>query len=142
MKSTKVERVSNADRAGYALRASPNARRRKDQTYTISLQQGCPINDFPQSVEGALPPFFRRRTHHPGVGKIRISLRPPFNVIGWNGPFNLATTDKNDCRDQKEMIDATQLPTSWTDAGGVDGFVTVAAGRSLFRMAELIELAG
>ena len=34
------------------------------------------------------------------------------------------------------------LPTSWTDAGGVDGFVTVAAGRSLFRMAELIELAG
>src|SRR6516165_11672790 len=58
MKSTKVERVSNADRAGYALRASPNARRRKDQTYTISLQQGCPINDFPQSVEGAhYPPF-------------------------------------------------------------------------------------
>jgi hypothetical protein len=33
------------------------------------------------------------------------------------------------------------LPTSWTDAGGVDGFVAVAAGRSLFRVAELIELA-
>jgi Family of unknown function (DUF5372) len=34
------------------------------------------------------------------------------------------------------------LPTSWTDAGGVDRFVAVAAGRSLFRVAELIELAG
>jgi len=33
------------------------------------------------------------------------------------------------------------LPTSWTDAGGVDRFVAVAAGRSLFRVAELIELA-
>ena len=34
------------------------------------------------------------------------------------------------------------LPTSWTDAGGVDRFVAVAAGGSLFRVAELIELAG
>ena len=34
------------------------------------------------------------------------------------------------------------LPTSWTDAGGVDRFVAVAEGRSLFRVAELIELAG
>ena len=33
------------------------------------------------------------------------------------------------------------LPTSWTDAGGVDQFVAVAAGRSLFRVAELFELA-
>jgi len=133
MKSTKVERVSNADRAGYALRASPNARRRKDQTYTISLQQGCPINDFPQSVEGALPPFFRRRTHHPGVGKIRISLRPPFNVIGWNGPFNLATTDKNDCRDQKEMIDATHTKLEAKAKSiiqGKNGMVLVYSGGS------------
>jgi len=34
------------------------------------------------------------------------------------------------------------LPRSWTDAGGVDRFVAVAEGRSLFRVAELIELAG
>ena len=34
------------------------------------------------------------------------------------------------------------LPTSWTDAGGVDRFVAVGEGRSLFRVAELIELAG
>src|SRR5437588_7768685 len=33
------------------------------------------------------------------------------------------------------------LPTSWTDAGAVDPFVALAAGRSLFRVADLIELA-
>jgi len=33
------------------------------------------------------------------------------------------------------------LPTSWTDAGDVDPFVALAAGRSLFRVADLIELA-
>jgi hypothetical protein len=32
------------------------------------------------------------------------------------------------------------LPTSWTDAGAVDPFVALAAGRSLFRVADLIEL--
>src|SRR5215472_17786492 len=69
MKSTKVERVSNADRAGYALRASPNARRRKDQTLATSLQQGCPVNDFPRSGEGAVLPFFRRRTQSVGWAK-------------------------------------------------------------------------
>src|SRR5215472_8020893 len=106
MKSAKVERVSNADRAGYALRAFPNARRRKDQTKTISLQQGCPINNFPRSVKGAVPPFLRRRTHHRGGGPIQSIAATALDVIGRNGPFNLATTDKNDCREQKEMIDA------------------------------------
>jgi hypothetical protein len=33
------------------------------------------------------------------------------------------------------------LPMSWTDAGAVDPFVAVAAGRSQFRVADLIELA-
>jgi Family of unknown function (DUF5372) len=33
------------------------------------------------------------------------------------------------------------LPTSWTDAGAVDPFVALAAGRSLFRVADLVELA-
>jgi hypothetical protein len=33
------------------------------------------------------------------------------------------------------------LPTSWTDAGAVDPFLALAAGRSLFRVADLIELA-
>jgi hypothetical protein len=33
------------------------------------------------------------------------------------------------------------LPTSWTDAAGLDPFVAVAAGRSLFRVADLLELA-
>jgi hypothetical protein len=39
MKAIMVERVSNAARARYALRASPNARQRKDRTITISLQE-------------------------------------------------------------------------------------------------------
>jgi len=33
------------------------------------------------------------------------------------------------------------VPTSWTDAAAVDAFVVVAAGRSLFRLADLLELA-
>jgi len=32
------------------------------------------------------------------------------------------------------------LPTSWTDAGVIDPFVTVAAGRSLIRVTDLLEL--
>jgi Family of unknown function (DUF5372) len=33
------------------------------------------------------------------------------------------------------------LPRSWTDVGAVDPFVAVAAGRSQFRVVDLIELA-
>jgi hypothetical protein len=33
------------------------------------------------------------------------------------------------------------LPAGWTDAIGIDPFVAVAAGRSLFRVADLLELA-
>jgi len=33
------------------------------------------------------------------------------------------------------------LPTSWTDVSAVDPFVALAAGRSLIRVADLIELA-
>jgi hypothetical protein len=36
---------------------------------------------------------------------------------------------------------AQTLPASWTDVGAVDPFVAIAAGRSLFRVADLIELA-
>jgi hypothetical protein len=34
------------------------------------------------------------------------------------------------------------LPVGWTDAASPDVFVTVAAGRSLFRVEDLIALAG
>ena len=33
------------------------------------------------------------------------------------------------------------VPTSWTDAAPMDAFVVVAAGRSLFRLVDLLELA-
>jgi hypothetical protein len=36
---------------------------------------------------------------------------------------------------------AHTLPASWTDVGAVDPFVAVAAGCSLFRVADLIEVA-
>ena len=32
------------------------------------------------------------------------------------------------------------VPTSWTDAAPMNAFVVVAAGRSLFRVADLLEL--
>jgi hypothetical protein len=32
------------------------------------------------------------------------------------------------------------LPRNWTDLAGLDPFVAVAAGRSLFRVADLVEL--
>jgi Family of unknown function (DUF5372) len=32
------------------------------------------------------------------------------------------------------------VPASWTDAAAIDAFVIVAAGRSLFRVADLLEL--
>ena len=34
------------------------------------------------------------------------------------------------------------LPASWTDAGSPDPFVTVAAGRAHFRLADLLVLVG
>jgi Family of unknown function (DUF5372) len=42
-------------------------------------------------------------------------------------------------RDRESRVHT--LPTSWTDVGEVERFVAVAAGRSLFSVAELIELA-
>jgi hypothetical protein len=46
MKVMMVERVSNADRAGYTLRASPNARQPKDQTITIRSSTRMPYKRF------------------------------------------------------------------------------------------------
>ena len=40
MNSMIVQRVSNPDHARYALRATPNAPQRKDQTIKISPQKG------------------------------------------------------------------------------------------------------
>ena len=40
-----------------------------------------------------------------------------------------------------ERGELVSLPTGWTDAAEVDPFVVVAAGRSPFRVADLLELA-
>lgn len=47
--------------------------------------------------------------------------------------------------DRVYFSDATgqliSLPSSWTSAGSEDPFVSVSAGRSLFRVEDLLELA-
>jgi hypothetical protein len=40
-----------------------------------------------------------------------------------------------------EQGELGSLPTGWTDAADADPFVVMAAGRSLFRIADLLELA-
>jgi hypothetical protein len=40
-----------------------------------------------------------------------------------------------------ERDELVSLPTGWTDAAEVDPFVVMAAGRSPFRVADLLELA-
>jgi hypothetical protein len=59
--------------------------------------------------------------------------------------FELITLRRNWGEDRVWFRDrkgrARTLPTSWTDAARVDQFVAMAAGRALFRVAELIELA-
>jgi len=52
----------------------------KTRLFTISLQE--------------------RRTQPQGGPNQNIAAAA-LDVIGWNGPFNLATTDKNDCRDKQ-----------------------------------------
>jgi len=39
------------------------------------------------------------------------------------------------------LVARISLPTSWTYVGAVDPWVALAAGRSLFRVADLLELA-
>ena len=59
--------------------------------------------------------------------------------------FELVTCRQNWGEDRVWFHDRNGLlrsiPTNWTDAGGIDPFVVVAAGRSLFRITDLLELA-
>ena len=41
-----------------------------------------------------------------------------------------------------EAGEVVSAPTAWTDAGGEDPFVVLAAGRSPFRTEDLLDLAG
>jgi hypothetical protein len=59
--------------------------------------------------------------------------------------FRLAQRKKNWGEDRVLLFDGQgdlfSLPADWTDAGPPDPYVAVAAGRSAFRVADLVELA-
>jgi hypothetical protein len=64
----------------------------------------------------------------------------------WFGrEFEFVKRRKNWCDDRVYFFDEdgelASLPAAWTDAVAEDAFVTVAAGRSPFRTADLLELA-
>ena len=58
--------------------------------------------------------------------------------------FELVTCRQNWGEDRVWFHDGNgrlhSVPTNWTDAAGIDPFVVVAAGRSLFRITDLLEL--
>jgi hypothetical protein len=58
--------------------------------------------------------------------------------------FELITCRQNWGEDRVWFHDGNgrlrSVPTNWTDAAGRDPFVVVAAGRSLFRITDLLEL--
>ena len=58
--------------------------------------------------------------------------------------FELVTCRQNWGEDRVWFYDRTgqlrSIPTNWTDVAGIDAFVLVGAGRSLFRIPDLLEL--
>jgi hypothetical protein len=87
MKTMMVERVSNPAGRGKGTRCAHPLTRAKEKTRRL------------QSL-------FRKGGPKPGGPNLSIAAAA-LDVIGRNEPFNLATTGKNDCRAQTEMIDAT-----------------------------------
>jgi hypothetical protein len=80
-----------------------------------------------------------------GVVEIRrLRVTHPYHPL-FQQEFELVSYSRNWGEDrvwfQDKLGRLHSLPTSWTDAGAVDPFVALAAGRSLFRVADLIELA-
>jgi hypothetical protein len=99
------------------------------------------------AYHGAIPVcFWLRPSNAPqrSTEKRTFRVTHPYHPL-FERQFELITRRRNWGEDRVWFEDGEgrlqTLPTSWTDAGGVDRFVAVAAGRSLFRVAELIELA-
>src|SRR6202043_4273247 len=86
-KTMMVERVSNADRARYALRASPTAHQRKRPDNKQSL--------------------FRKGGFHRGWAKTKYRGDRP-RSYRTEGSVNLATTGKNSCRSSAKIVDVEQ----------------------------------
>jgi len=74
----------------------------------------------------------------------RFRVTHPFHPL-FQQEFELVSYRQNWGEDrvwfQDKLGRLHSLPTSWTDVCAVDPFVSLAAGRSLFRVADLIELA-
>jgi len=82
---------------------------------------------------------------HGDAEKRRFRVTHPYHPL-YQQEFELVSYRQNWGEDRVWFQDTKDsrlhsLPMNWTDAGGLDPFVAVAGGRSLFRVADLIELA-
>ena len=81
---------------------------------------------------------------HRDVEIRRFRVTHPFHPL-FQQEFELVSYRQNWGEDrvwfQDKLGRLHSLPTSWTDAAAVDPFVALAVGKSLFRVADLIELA-
>jgi len=82
---------------------------------------------------------------HGDAEKRRFRVTHPYHPL-YQQEFELVSYRQNWGEDRVWFQDTKDsrlhsLAMNWTDAGGLDPFVAVAGGRSLFRVADLIELA-
>jgi hypothetical protein len=81
---------------------------------------------------------------HGDVAKRTFRVTHPYHPL-FQQEFELVTWRQNWGEDRVWFQDREgrlhSLPANWTDAGAIDPFVDVAAGRSLFRVADLLQLA-
>ena len=128
-------RRENAPRT-LRVRASKSLRRKGSTSTSIPLSLSAP------SV---------RRTHwhefsnapHGNLEGRRFRITHPYHPL-FQQEFEAVTFRQNWGEDRVWFHDQNgrlqSVPTSWTDAAAVDAFVVVAAGRSLFRVVDLLEL--
>ena len=80
---------------------------------------------------------------HGDVEKRSFRVVHPYHPL-FQQEFELVSCRQNWGEDRVWFHDRNGLlrsiPTNWTDAAGIDSFVVVAGGRSLFRIPDLLEL--
>jgi Family of unknown function (DUF5372) len=82
-------------------------------------------------------------TLHPVADQRIVRVTHPFHP--WSGrEFVFLAVRQTWSEDRVFFLDENarqfSLPVGWTDAAELDAFVTIAAGRSPFRFADLVEL--